>query len=142
MGVYAKYRTYIKAKRRMGEDDRRVMFKTLERYLREYDKVLLIEEPGSILPKDILKDKPKRSHVSGQRILILSSVSWKDQTEDMTFCQISKEEARHFREIYYTYEFSDRFFLLPKGHMNYASLHRLVDTGILSLEEFFDALLQ
>lgn len=54
---------------------------------------------------------------------------------------LTKKEAQQLVDLYLTYEFSDQFLLISRETTNYASLFHLVDTGILTMEEAFEALL-
>ncbi|MCI8536568.1 MAG: hypothetical protein HFG68_13590 [Hungatella sp.] len=94
------------------------MIKTLEERLRNYDKVLLVKGSEFFEGFDQLKT-----------------------FEHITFQKISEDEFQELLELYLTYEFSDKFFFIFDGDINYANLYHMVDVGILNLEDFFAALL-
>lgn len=61
-------------------------------------------------------------------------------SEPISRARISPEEERRMLEIYRTYEFSDRFYVIGFTDM-YGSLFQYMDTGILTAEEIIEALL-
>lgn len=113
------------------------MGKILERYLNDYDRVLLFETEELISRLNQLEI----SEMSEQKIMILSANICKPQSQNITFRHISENEFQELSNLYFTYEFSDKFRLVSDNDTNYASLHHMVDIGILSQEEFFAALL-
>ena len=109
----------------------------LEPYLDRYDKVVLLEvaEIFSLISQIKLLD------MIDQKIMILSSDFFQSQFQNISFIQVSEGEFQELLELYFTYEFSDKFFFISENNINYANLHHMVDMGILSPEEFFAALL-
>lgn len=59
---------------------------------------------------------------------------------NVDYRQITKEELQTLKQLYCMYEFSDRFQVIS-WESQYGSLFNLVDTGILTMEEAFQALL-
>lgn len=56
-------------------------------------------------------------------------------------CQkIRDDDARFLLDVYYTYEFSDRFSVISFSDQ-YSSLFHFIDTGLLTLDEMAMALL-
>lgn len=109
----------------------------LERYLNDYDKVLLFETEELISRLN----QQKLSDIFEQKIMILSVGFCESQFPNIAFRQISQNEFQELAALYFTYEFSDKFRFISDNDTNYASLHHMVNMGILSSEEFFEALL-
>lgn len=114
------------------------MLKILEDSLNCYDKILFLETE-EFIP---IICQLRQSDLSNRNIMVLSPNLCVSQIQNVTFCQISEEETRQLIGIYFTYEFSDKFLLVSRNHTNYASLYRMVDMEILSMEEFLTALLK
>lgn len=113
------------------------MLKSLETTLSYYDKVLFFEALELIQ----IFDQLKLFEIPKQKILILSTYPSLPESQTITFRQISKEEAREITELYFTYEFSDKFLLVSSENIDYGDLYHMIDMGILTLEEFGTALL-
>lgn len=75
------------------------------------------------------------------KVLVLSLEQTLPRVGNITFRQISEEEVRQLKELYYMYQFSDKFLFISNESTNYASLFHFVNTGVLSKEEVFEALL-
>ena len=56
--------------------------------------------------------------------------------------EISDFTEEELRKLYYLYEFSDDVFVISEDVINYPTIFNYVKTGILSLEEAMEALLQ
>lgn len=121
----------------MEEGYLRDMRKLLEYDLKNYDKVLFFEEAELIS----VFDRLKLFDISNRKILVLSTYLCLPESRAITFRQISREEARQIAELYFTYEFSDKFLLISSENTNYGNLYHMADIGILTLEEFAAALL-
>lgn len=113
------------------------MLKSLEADLNYYDKVLFFETLESVP----LLNHLKQFDMLNQKILVLSTYPFLPESQTITFRQISKEEAREITELYFTYEFSDKFLLVSSENIDYGDLYHMIDMGILTLEEFGTALL-
>lgn len=113
------------------------MVKTLENQLGHYDKILFFESTGLLL--EFCQSQAARS--TCQKLLVLSLASIPVHMENITFQYISREEVRQIKELYFMYEFSDKIFFVFRENTNYTSLYNLADTGLLSIEEVYVALL-
>lgn len=104
------------------------MIAYIERLLQKYDKVVFFEESFEKL------------NLINSNILILSTKELDIQEKQFTFMRIMEENARKLRKLYHTYEFADNFILLEQSPA-FASIFNYVQTGILTLEEAWQALL-
>lgn len=140
----------------------------LEKDLEYYDKVYLFWNSanmtkGALLLKlaDLLC-RPQIPKIENQRILLLFppgifdvvSNTKKEKFTEMNEarkrlvekgyfikCQkIRDDDVRFLLDVYYTYEFSDRFSVISFSGQ-YSSLFHFVDTGLLTLDEMAMALL-
>lgn len=112
----------------------------LQSIIEIYDKVILIsyEEKAVI---DIMT-KFERSNAmkhTKKQIVILSTVEW-DGTSNLTYKKITPEESSALLNLYYMYEFSDKFQVLSSQN-NFGTLINFYNTGLLNLEEAFEAIL-
>lgn len=109
----------------------------LEQDIDKYDKILFFEEDEVLIIFCCLQITIKTQ----QKILILTQKDFGADTENFIFRKVTKKEAEKISELYFTYEFSDKFLFVSRKKGNYASLFHFVDTGILNIEEVFEALL-
>lgn len=121
----------------MGEGYLRDMLNLLADDLDNYDKIIFFET-SELVP---IFHQLRLFDIPNQNILVLSTYSPLPDSQTMTFRQISKREARQITELYFTYEFSDRFLLVSSKSTDYGDLYHMIDAGILTLEEFAAALL-
>lgn len=63
-----------------------------------------------------------------------------DRKEGPIYHRISRQEAEKLEDLYYTYEFSDKFRILSEPG-NFATIFNLAKAGILTWEETFEILL-
>ena len=137
------------------------MLKLLENSLDCYEKVIFFEIEELILVLAQLK----RLCVANRKILVLSAgpclpgfrrfsraacrrmpvrkvcVKGSLKRYGIAFRQIPKETARQMKELYFTYEFSDKFLWVSSDSTSYGNLYHMVEGGLLTLEEFAAALL-
>lgn len=104
--------------------------------LDQYDQIVFFEEEAFLAEccsPDVFRAVRKR-------ILILSKSVFREEAEYITFRQITEEEARQLTELYFLYDFSDKFLYISRKNTNYASLRHFVETGLLSMKEAMEAL--
>lgn len=109
----------------------------LEEAILKYDKILLFDRDELIL--NILNVKTLT--VIYKRILILSIKQMAAEFENITFREITEDEKEQILKLYFTYEFSDKFLFISRKNSNYGGVFHFVDTGILNMEEAFEALI-
>lgn len=110
----------------------------LENDLNNYDRIIFFDTPDLI--SGFLQSKA--ASITDLNILVLSLGQTFPQLGNIAFREISEEEAGQIKELYYMYQFSDRFLFISKESANYAGLFHFVDTGILDTEEVFEVLLR
>lgn len=109
----------------------------IEQAIREYNKVVLLSEgfwenfDGETLEHVI---------IASPKILILSTKQFDVKEKQFVFKQIDEETANKLYTLYHTYEFADNFILLEQNS-TFAAIFNYVQTGILTLEEAWQALL-
>ena len=118
-----------------------ILLPELERNLEQYDIVFLVmkeQKEISYFWKQVCKLKDFGG--SGKKVLfmVLEDV---DINEDCFYYQISKWDAEKLRDLYYIYEFSDKFRVFS-GEDNFGTIFNFIQTGILTWKEAFEALLQ
>ena len=108
----------------------------MEQAIREYNKVILLAEgfdenfDGEVL---------EHVNITSPKILILSTKRVNVEEKRIVFKQIEKETAKSLYALYHTYEFADNFILLEQVSA-FATIFNYVQTGILSMEEAWEAL--
>lgn len=112
--------------------------KLLEYEIDRYDKIFLFESKRLLLGFSQLN----LSDSFQKKLLILGPVQEKSRCANITYRKITEEELQNYLKLFFTYEFSDKFFFISEINNNYASLYHFVDAGILSMEEMFRALLR
>lgn len=112
----------------------------LERDLEDYDRIFLVFIEGKA-QEDFFAQFCGSEELGncGKKILILSAENLMENRPDR-FRKISCQTAARLKELYFMYEFSDRFRLLSREEC-FGGILNLVDTGILTKEEAFSALL-
>ena len=109
----------------------------LKRYLSDYDLVVLVMEDDGV---NGIADRMSHSKAASQtqkRVLFLSS---QDAGQSENYSKISNDEVSALLEIYRMYDFSDHFCVLSRSK-RYGGLFNYVDTGQLTEEELFEAVL-
>lgn len=113
------------------------ILKTLEKDITQYDKIILL--PCQNLISEL--SRTLSACISNKKTLVLSTKQSAIRADNIIFRQITKDEAEFLSDFYLTYEFSDKFTVIPKESVNYPSLQNFVDTGLLSREELMELLL-
>lgn len=109
----------------------------IENMIRKYDKILLISGGvhGELKWNDFFQ-----VNLINRNILILSTELLNIKEKLVIFEQIDEGRARDLYTLYHTYEFADNFILL-EGNSTFATIFNYVQTGILTPEEAWQALL-
>lgn len=113
------------------------ILRKLEQDIIQYDKIILLESLEQIHECEW---ELAASH-SNRKTLILSTKQLAIKVDNLTFRQMTKEEAEFLLDLSLTYEFSDKFAFVPKEPANYPSLQNFVATDLLSREELLELLL-
>lgn len=103
----------------------------LKQEMVQYDKVLLFESADSLYEFY----SSENLNVFSWRVLMLSLAPEPPTLDGVMYRQITKEELELLSCLYFTYEFSDKFILIPKKTANYPSLYNFVSTGCLNRRE-------
>lgn len=119
-------------------DDR--LLTSLETNLNVYDKIIFIVnnsiEGNDLFSEFINSDAIKKNK---KKIMIMSSES-SEESENYAYYKLSKAEEERLMKLYLTYEFSDRFQMLAHDN-NFGNIFNYVKTGVMTLEEVFEAIL-
>lgn len=112
----------------------------LETNLNVYDKIIFIVnssiEGNDLFSGFINSDAIKKNK---KKIMIMSSES-SEESENYAYYKLSKAEEERLMKLYLTYEFSDRFQMLAHDN-NFGNIFNYVKTGVMTLEEVFEAIL-
>jgi hypothetical protein len=118
------------------------IYKKLEEYLEKYQYIVVVDLTNADWKRLLEKALKKYNNECGRKNLFLV---WEDGCglsnpvyENVAI--LSDEEYREIREIYSTYECSDRIRVLA-GQKNYPSVFNYLKTGLLTEQECFDALM-
>lgn len=105
--------------------------------LRNFDKVMLVSDGyKAVLNQAILN----RVELGGKEVLIVTAGQYDVEQEEILCETVSEEFAEQLRRLYHTYEFADNFIVLEQSPI-FATIFSYVQTGILTLEEAWRALL-
>lgn len=112
----------------------------LERDLEDYDRIFLIPVMDEIYG-ELFRwlDRSGRPQNCGENILVLS-VEALAEGSNYSCRRISVPKMARLKELYFMYEFSDRFRLLSREE-SFGGILNFLDTGILTKEEVFRGLL-
>ena len=114
----------------------------MEEYIEEYDKIILLKEnkisniqlSQAFCCSNILKKIDKK-------VLLLSvSVLEEPKAESVVVKQITENECQNIMKLYSIYDFSDRFLILSTDN-SYGDLFNFAKTGLITMEEAFQAFL-
>ena len=72
--------------------------------------------------------------------MLSSADPFREKEKNYGFRRISDREREELEQLYRTYEFSNRFQVVS-DHFQWGSLMNYVKTGMVTMEEFFEALL-
>lgn len=108
----------------------------LERAVGQFDRIFVFENE-ELIPEVFSENK-----TIAHKLLILSEKQMVPDTDNIIFQQITEEEKEQIINLYFTYEFSDKFTFVSRNNINYGGLFHFIDTGILSKEEAFEALIR
>lgn len=111
----------------------------LERYLNKQDLVILIDIDKANRIVDRLCDS-EAVQKTQKRLAIFSTVNYPKRRGNHVYVTVSEKEMKDLLEIYRTYEFSDKLTLLADSK-NYGTMWNYVDSGILTPNDVFEALL-
>ncbi len=109
----------------------------LEEAIKQYDRIFLFDKEEYIYT--LFNTKIGTS--IHRKILILSSGQRELSVDSITFWDITKEEKEQIINLYFTYEFSDKFLFISRRNINYGGIFHFVDTGIIKMEEVIEALI-
>lgn len=124
----------------MYEEEMKKVAEKLNGALEEFDCLIFFPDAGS---GDLLDGfcGSEALRQTAKRVLILSDADISGRCcGSYEYCRLSAGEQEALKSLYLTYEFSDRFLMIadyPKcgGLLNY------VKTGVLTMEEAFEAIL-
>ncbi len=115
--------------------------KKLKKILQEYDKILFITYRTESFLQSISKENKQNKKINIKILLIIPEHLETPVFEsDIYYEIISEKDAQDLAYLYHTYEFSDHF-VMPEENQPVASVFNLVRSGLLTLEEAWQALL-
>lgn len=118
------------------------VYRKLEEYLEKYQHVIVVDLSNAgwkIMMEKFLENYHDKGN--GKNLFLVwedGSVLSNPVSENVVV--LSDEEYREIREIYSTYECSDRIRVLAE-QKNYPNVFNYLKTGLLTEEECFDALI-
>lgn len=115
------------------------MISELERYLDVQDLVILIDIDKAKRIVERLCDS-EAIQKTEKRLAILSTVNYPKRQGNHVYVTVSEKEMNEILEIYRSYESSDKLTMFADSR-NYGTMWNYVDSGILTPEDVFEALL-
>ncbi len=109
----------------------------IEQIIQAYNKVVLLEKSSENFDREFLG----HANITDPQILILSAKQLNNKEKQTAFRRINEEAAKKLCTLYHIYEFADNFTILEKNS-TFATIFNYVQTGILTLEEAWQALLE
>lgn len=100
----------------------------LKRLMSQYDRIFLVFDKN--LYELLVEKKDSESKI----LFLFPDDSFPEHERHLC------EDGKKFQELYFMYEFSDRFQVLSRSEY-FGSMLNLVDVGILTYEELVEALL-
>ncbi len=118
----------------------RTEIERLKKDLEKFDQILLFSgEMQEKIMKDFCSSQALKK--TEKKVLMLSSADpFREKEKNYGFRRISDREREELEQLYRTYEFSNRFQVVS-DHFQWGSLMNYVKTGMVTMEEFFEALL-
>lgn len=114
----------------------------IDKLLQKFDRVLVIINGNGIaenLTENFLQSEALQK--TSKKMFILSDQSISDTMAHHQYAQLDAEEVDAIRRIYFTYDFSDHFYILSDSPQ-YGGLLNYVKTGIMTMEEVFETILR
>ncbi len=118
----------------MSEYDRR----QLEQFISLFDKILCFPYTYN---SDFLKQGLRIFKASDKKILILASFFYMLECSNLFIEEIPKEKAEKLISLYKMYEFTDNFSMITDDNTSFPNIFNYVETGLLTLQEAWQALL-
>ncbi|NBH19955.1 hypothetical protein D3Z55_21810 [Clostridiaceae bacterium] len=129
------------------------LLENLESDIEKFDRIVLIWEEGPMAERWLEAFYGSDTVKNGDRkILVLSvldeipgkgnfALSFPPMCfPNLSFRHISKTEAKELCKLHYMYDFSNQFLTIPEAKA-YGGLFNFVDTGLLQMDEVWEALL-
>lgn len=122
------------------------MIYKLERFINQYDKILIWDQK-SICDKNLINDFGQfLKQISSKKkyLIMMNDMVALQEAVGECFADIiliSKEEMDFINKLYRMYEFSDRIILIAESN-NFPGIFNYLCTGVLSKQECFEALVR
>lgn len=120
------------------------VIENINRNLEKYDMIIMVIDGKGIaqnLTKKFCQSEALRK--ASRKVLVLSNIDigHMGRDDDHWECiRLSEEEWGEVLQLYMMYDFSDRFLVLS-DNSQYGSLMNYVKTGIMTMEDIFQAFL-
>lgn len=118
------------------------MLDELRKYLEQYDRILWIEDVDGMpcsLTRAFCESDAIRNFAGS--VLILSTKKTEISGQGFSYRILDTDEQEEIRKYYMMYEFSNRFSYFSQSALC-GGLSNYIQTGWMSCEEVFEALLQ
>lgn len=112
--------------------------KRLEQLTFRFDKILFFPY---ILDNGFLKCELSLGNMKNKKIFIILSDLYNSEYNQLFVLKLSQKDTEDLIQLYYTYEFADNFLMVTDDDSFVASIFNFVETGILTYEEAWQALL-
>ena len=111
----------------------------LEKFFENNDMVILVDiEGANILVEMLCHSKVIKD--TSKKLVIVSCVNYPLKSGNHEYITVSEKQMKQLLGIYRCYEPSDKLVLLSDSR-NYGNTWNYVNTGIISIEDVFEAML-
>lgn len=114
------------------------LIKEIKKNIEQYDSILIFDSRNKSI-ENLMKQflKSKVLHKTDKKVIIYGYL---ENIQNDQYRVITKSEYEDSINLYHMYEFSDKFKVISDS-AQYGSMLNYLTTGIISQEEYFEALL-
>ena len=114
------------------------LIKEIEKNIEKYDSILIFDSHNKSIENLLMQfTKSKALHNIEKKVIIYGYL---EDVQNDQYRVITKSEYEDSVNLYHMYEFSDKFKVISDS-IQYGSMLNYLSTGVISQEEYFEALL-
>lgn len=114
--------------------------KKWEKYLEEYSSIIIFDDRNEDVSKYKLAFLESKLESCYQKQILIMGLKDETDVAERGYKVITKQEYNFILQLYRMYEFSDRLKIISPS-LQFGSMLNYLSTGIISMEEYFEALL-
>lgn len=112
----------------------------LEKYLEEYERIFVFDDRNEEINKYKLAFLESKLESCVQKQIVIMGLKDDASVAEKGYKVITKQEYNFILQLYRMYEFSDKLRIISFS-LQFGSMLNYLSTGIISQEEYFEALL-